>query len=257
VMNTDNMSALGLTIDYGPYGWLEPFDPDWTPNTTDAQGRRYRFGNQPAIGQWNLARLCEALHPLIQDEARLRQVLSIYVEVFEKEQAQVFAGKLGLSSIESETGTQLMEELFALMRECEADYILFFRSLCNFEPESPGQLFDRVSTSFYSTDLIVAPLKERWDRWAESYSALLKSEGSENATRSAAMKRVNPKYVLRNYLAQEAIQAAEAADLSKLERLMRVLKTPYDELPGENDLAAKRPEWARNAPGCSALSCSS
>lgn len=269
VMNTDNMSALGLTIDYGPYGWLEPFDPDWTPNTTDAQGRRYRFGNQPAVAQWNLVRLYEAFFSLIPDEQRLHQSLGIYQETFQKSYDQMMSEKLGLSSIEKgEKGDdqKLVDELFELLRSAETDYTLFFRGLSSFDPgeqtksqaQSQAQsLMQLITPSFYSPDSVGSDLRQRWGAWSKTYSQRVLRDGVPNQERSERMKAVNPKYVLRNYLAQNAIVAAEKGDLSVMDRLMRVLKTPYEDLPAEEDLASKRPEWARNAPGCSALSCSS
>jgi uncharacterized protein YdiU (UPF0061 family) len=253
VMNTDNMSALGLTIDYGPYGWLEPYDPDWTPNTTDAQGRRYRFGHQPAIAYWNLARLCEAMHPLIGDEERLHASLAVYRDTFERTHTTMLAQKLGVRSVASDEEQAIVGHLFGLMRASRADLTLFFRALCDWTPGEP--LLERVSRSFYAP---VAPdLAEAWAAWAQTYAARIAQDALPDAERRAAMKRANPKYVLRNYLAQTAIDAAAAGDASVLERLLRVLERPYDEQPGEEDLAAKRPAWAENKPGCSALSCSS
>ncbi|MEO5971322.1 MAG: protein adenylyltransferase SelO family protein, partial [Bdellovibrionia bacterium] len=258
VMNTDNMSILGLTIDYGPYGWLEPYDPDWTPNTTDAQGRRYCFENQPGIAQWNLARLCEAFLPLIPDEARLHKCLAIYQTTFQESYAPMIAQKLGLSSVDQEDDLKLVQDMFQLLQAYETDYTLFFRALCDGSVEMQGEDFLKlISPSFYSTGPLEETFRLKWIQWSERYSSRISREGKNDKTRSTEMKKINPKYVLRNYLAQNAITATEKGDLSVLERLMRVLKTPYDDLPGEEDLAQKRPEWARNAPGCSALSCSS
>ena len=128
VMNTDNMSILGLTIDYGPYGWLEGFDPRWTPNTTDAEGRRYRYGNQPQIAQWNLVRLANALLPLIEDKAPLEQGLAVFGETLERASSRMLAGKLGLSSLDREGDDKLLGELFELLQQVETDMTLFFRN---------------------------------------------------------------------------------------------------------------------------------
>lgn len=255
VMNTDNMSALGLTIDYGPYGWLEPYDPDWTPNTTDAEGRRYRFGNQPGIAQWNLARLCEALYPLVGDEARLHQSLQIYKEEFERTYVAMLAQKLGVTAIETPDDHQFAEELFTLLAASQADYTLFFRALSDWREGS--DFVGLIAPTFYFPDSVDQALRERWSGWAGKYRERIRASGLAEAERAAQMKRVNPKYVPRNYLAQNAIDAAEKGDMSVLDRLMRVLKNPYDDQPGEDDLAAMRPEWAWDRPGCSALSCSS
>ncbi len=257
VMNTDNMSALGLTIDYGPYGWLEPFDPDWTPNTTDAEGRRYRYGGQPSIAQWNLMRLCEALYPLIQNEERLHASLEIYSHTFRETHLQMLSQKLGFASIDSPESIAHIEEMFALMRTSEADYTLFFRSLCDWKSteESAAQLDQLIAPTFYRP--LDHPQRDRWLKWLDLYSNRSSREGALDEVRSRSMKKANPKYVPRNYLAQNAIKAAENGDFSVLDRLMRVLQNPYDDQPDQSDLAAKRPDWAANTPGCSALSCSS
>ncbi len=255
VMNTDNMSVLGLTIDYGPYGWLEPYDPDWTPNTTDSQARRYRFGNQPGVAQWNLMRLCEAFFPLIRDEQRLYQSLKIYEDTFQQTHMEMMSQKLGLCSLEQ----KYLDELFQLLRMAETDYTLFFRALSDWKMDSTHfeKWIEWISPAFYKPESVGHDLRMRWAAWAKEYSQMLRFQGVPDLDRSLRIKAVNPKYVLRNYLAQNAIQQAENGDLSGIERLLRVLKTPYEDLPSESDLAEKRPDWARNAPGCSALSCSS
>jgi uncharacterized protein YdiU (UPF0061 family) len=264
VMNTDNMSILGLTIDYGPYGWLEPYEPEWTPNTTDAEGRRYCYGNQPNIGMWNIARLCESFFPLIQDEARLQESLMIYRDSFQNAYSKTLAQKLGLSTIQSSDDQKLVQDLFQLLQRSEGDYTLFFRNLSNgsIEHKTPDsrlseKFFESITPTFYSDLNSQLSLKSDWMEWSNRYFSKIAQEGQPSEIRSTEMKKANPKYVLRNYLAQNAITAAEKGDLSVLERLMRVLKRPYDELPADEDLAVKRPDWARNAPGCSALSCSS
>src|SRR5687768_11890421 len=129
VMNTDNMSILGLTIDYGPYGWLEGFDLNWTPNTTDAQGRRYCYGSQPQIAQWNLTRLAAALMPLIQDEATLEHGLAVYGETFNNSWSSMLADKLGLASLEHRDDNTLLSDLFEVLQQVETDMTLFFRCL--------------------------------------------------------------------------------------------------------------------------------
>lgn len=266
VMNTDNMSALGLTIDYGPYGWLEPYDPDWTPNTTDAQGRRYRFGHQPAIAFWNLTRLCEAFIPLVKDEARLHEALACYRDTFEPTYARALAQKLGLANLEREEDQKLAGTLFELLQAAQVDFTLFFRSLSDWDPTGPeasARFLKLVGDASYLplTAGCPSPLDAAqslaWSQWQPAYQQSLRQAGVDLAMRQKTMKAVNPKYVLRNYLAQNAIRAAEAGDLSLVHRLQRVLERPYDEHPDEADLADKRPEWAKNSPGCSALSCSS
>ncbi|HEX8912620.1 MAG TPA: YdiU family protein [Humisphaera sp.] len=259
VMNTDNMSILGVTIDYGPYGWLEPYDPDWTPNTTDAGTGRYRFGNQPAVAMWNLSALAGALLPLIGDEDRARRSLDLYRTTYQRADDAMMAAKLGLSGVESDDDQKLVADLASLLRAVETDYTLFFRGLCDWPAKAAGEgvagFFERTAPAFYADP--PAAVSDRWADWAKRYAGRVGREPSSDAERSAAMRRVNPKYVPRNYLAQQAITAAEEGDATVLDRLMRVLRKPYEDQPGEEDLAGRRPEWARSAPGCSALSCSS
>jgi uncharacterized protein YdiU (UPF0061 family) len=248
VMNTDNLSILGLTIDYGPYGWLEGYDPAWTPNTTDAQGRRYCYGNQPYIAQWNLARLAEALLPLIPEGVpALEEGLKLYADTFHASWQRALAQKVGLVSLDDE----LSKQLFEALGEAETDFTIFFRNLARV-PLEGEDLLSPVKDAFYEE-------KERpkLAAWLRSYAARVKQEGVALHTRVERMNAANPKYVFRNYLAVQAIEAMEQGDAGVLERLMRVLARPYDEQPGNEDLAARRPEWARDKAGCSALSCSS
>jgi uncharacterized protein YdiU (UPF0061 family) len=255
VMNTDNMSILGLTIDYGPYGWLEGYDPLWTPNTTDAEGRRYSYGNQPQIALWNLARLAEALLPLVPQEA-LQEGLDLYGNVYQESFTRALAQKLGLASLDRPGDDALVTELFQLLGAVETDFTLFFRGLAGVE-DSPDDtsLVAPLRRAFYAE--IDAAHRARAAAWLRLYLSRTREDAAPAATRAQRMNRVNPKYVFRNYLAQQAIDALEQGDASMLERLMQVLQRPYDEQPAHDALAERRPEWARNKPGCSALSCSS
>jgi uncharacterized protein YdiU (UPF0061 family) len=240
VMNTDNMSILGLTIDYGPYGWLEGYDPMWTPNTTDAHSRRYTYGNQPQIGHWNLARLAEALLPLAARED-LEKGLALYADTFNEAWPRALAQKLGLAALDQPGDESLVKDLFSLMMERETDFTLFFRRLAEPDMES-------LRPAFYAEP---PPGMQAWlARYAE------RAQGEAGA--AERMRLANPKYVFRNYLAVQAIDALEqGGDATLLERLMRVLQRPYDEQPEHDELAQRRPEWARERPGASALSCSS
>jgi serine/tyrosine/threonine adenylyltransferase len=257
VMNTDNMSILGLTIDYGPYGWLEGYDPLWTPNTTDAQGRRYSYGSQPHIAQWNLARLAEALMPLIPERAALEEGLKLYVDTFNSGWQRALAQKLGLASLGQPGDDELKNRLFELLGQAETDFTLFFRNLAAVPLDASGDeaITQPILAAFYAPP--EAELLKGWASWLRDYSNRVQAEGIDNDARIARMQRVNPKYVFRNYLAQLAIDALENDDASVLQRLMRVLERPYDEQPEHAELAARRPEWARQRAGCSALSCSS
>jgi serine/tyrosine/threonine adenylyltransferase len=262
VMNTDNMSILGLTIDYGPYGWLEGYDPNWTPNTTDAQGRRYCYGNQPSIGLWNVVQLANALIPLVGDKTPLERALSSYGETFASAWRRAVAEKLGLSALDREGDDRLVNDLFELLQAVETDMTLFFRSLAEIAPQDIEQSDYRaivrpLERAYYSDEAHAPEHIKRTAEWLRRYGSRVRDEGVTPAARTARMKRANPKYVLRNYLAQQAIEALERGDASVLERLMTVLQHPYDEQPEHDELAARRPEWARHKAGCSALSCSS
>jgi protein adenylyltransferase len=266
VLNTDNMSILGLTIDYGPYGWLEGFEPQWTPNTTDAEGRRYCYGNQPQIAHWNLVRLANALYPLLNDKAPLEAGLARFAEAYESGAGRMMADKLGLAALDREGDDRLLADLFELLQQVETDMTLFFRLLGNVPlaglERGESSLDDRalvepLRRAFYSEDAFAPDHLARLGSWLRRHAARVRQDDLPPAERMRRMNRVNPKYVLRNYLAQLAIDALAAGDASVMERLMTVLERPYDEQPAQEDLAARRPEWARHRAGCSALSCSS
>ncbi|MBF8286079.1 MAG: SELO family protein [Anaerolineales bacterium] len=263
VVNTDNMSILGLTIDYGPYGWLEGYDPRWTPNTTDAQGRRYCYGSQPDIAQWNLVRLANAIYPLIEDKAPLEQGLAAFAETFESASGRMLADKLGLVSLDREGDDKLLGDLFELLQQVETDMTLFFRLLATLPVDGAADtaddraLVEPLRRAFYAEDAFAPEQRSRLAGWLRRYLARVRQDAVPASERRDRMNRANPKYVLRNYLAQQAIDALERGDASVMERLMAVLQRPYDEQPGHDDLADRRPEWARHRPGCSALSCSS
>jgi serine/tyrosine/threonine adenylyltransferase len=263
VMNTDNMSILGLTIDYGPYGWLEGYDPGWTPNTTDAQGRRYRYGGQPQIALWNLVRLANAVSPLVGDKAPLEHALAIYGEVFSGTWRDMLARKLGYRALQGEVDEQLLGELFEVLQAVETDMTLFFRNLARVPVNGAADALEDAALvaplerAFYDEEGRSPAHRARLAAWLRRYIARARQDGAEQPARRARMDRANPKYVLRNYLAQLAIDALERGDASVMERLMKVLERPYDEQPEHDELAGRRPEWARNRPGCSALSCSS
>ncbi len=253
VMNTDNMSILGLTIDYGPYGWVDNFDPGWTPNTTDGDGRRYCFGRQPEIARWNLECLANALQALLSDPAPLIAALEGFDETYAREATQMFAGKFGLASWE-DADDALINEILGLLQRAEIDMTDFFRQLARVDADAPST--DLFLDTFYRDDLRERHLSNLAD-WLQRYAARLTRDARPAAQRHAAMNRVNPRFVLRNYLAQEAIERAEAGDPGLIDELLDVLRRPYDEQPGRESFAAKRPEWARHKAGCSMLSCSS
>jgi uncharacterized protein YdiU (UPF0061 family) len=260
VMNTDNMSILGFTIDYGPYGWLEPYDPDWTPNTTDFGSRRYAFGQQPRVAMWNLMALAQALGPLVADPQELRAGLDVYADTFATTQHALWLRKLGLTARDEASDRALTEALPAALAEAEVDMTLFFRQLSQL-PAAPltadnqEELFSELLAKATYTTAPGADLGLR--EWLHRYTLRLRQEPASPAAIREGMLGANPKYVLRNYLAQQATEAAEAGDLTKLNALFEVLRAPFAEHPAHEELAAKRPEWARDKPGAATLSCSS
>ncbi|HEX7841746.1 MAG TPA: YdiU family protein [Kofleriaceae bacterium] len=259
VMNTDNMSILGLTIDYGPYGWIEPFDPDWTPNITDASGRRYRFGNQPAVARWNLAQLAGALAPLVDDLDPLRRTVDRFAGEVASLHRHSSLRKLGLSG-RRDTWTDdddLLASLGALLVEIETDMTIFFRALATAPVHDAGAAVAALGDAYYAPDAITSVQHAAIRGWIERYAARLAVEGVGDAERRRRMDAVNPRYVPRNYLVQQVIEATERGDRAALPELLDVLRRPYDDQPGRERFAGKRPEWAASRPGCSMLSCSS
>ena len=260
VMNTDNMSVLGLTIDYGPYGWLEDFDPNWTPNTTDASGRRYRFGNQPQIALWNLVQFANALYPLIEEVEPLQEALDQYADRFQEGWQQMMVEKLGLASFRADEDVSLIESLQEVLQLVETDMTIFFRRLALLETDADlddETLLAPLRDAYYAPEKVTGDIQKQICDWLRRYQNRLQQDGTEPAERRTRMNQINPKYVLRNYLAQLAIDKAEEGDFSLVNELLDVLRHPYDEQPDREQFAEKRPEWARNRPGCSMLSCSS
>ncbi|MET0332147.1 MAG: protein adenylyltransferase SelO [Dyella sp.] len=254
VMNTDNMSILGLTIDYGPYGWVDNYDPDWTPNTTDAGRRRYRFGQQPQVAWWNLSRLAAALAPLFGEVAPLQAGLDWYAASFASADRQHSAAKLGLAELRVEDDA-LPADLQTLLAAAEVDMTLFYRALLDFDPHTPtpspallAAFYDPAKQEAHAASLM---------QWLTRYAARLADETMPPQQRRERMRLANPRFVLRNYLAQQVIDRAEQGDMGGVEELLEVMRRPYDEQPGREAFAGKRPDWARQRAGCSMLSCSS
>ena len=256
VMNTDNMSILGLTIDYGPYGWLDNFDPNWTPNTTDAAGRRYRFGQQPAIAQWNLIRLAEALLPAFPDEQALNAGLDRYATAYAEQYAAMNQAKFGL--LDQQAGDdEIIRDGFALLFNAEMDFTRFFRALGRMPAVLPAEqsAVQVLGDVFY--DVTRAAAREDDLRaWLERWYARVSRGAADAEHRERAMQAVNPSIVLRNYLSQQAIDDAEQGDFSRIHALLDGLRTPYADASA-SPFDTLRPDWARNRAGCSMLSCSS
>lgn len=260
VMNTDNMSILGLTIDYGPYGWLENYDPDWTPNTTDAQGKRYRFGHQPQIAMWNLVQLANAIYPLIEETEPLEQALGEYARTYEQAWQSMMGQKLGFETAADEEKLALVGELLAILPLVETDMTIFYRRLADLETDrdlSNSECVAVLADAYYVPDQLTKEYVTRMHSWVQTYVRCLRQDSITDVARKARMNVVNPKYVLRNYLAQLAIDEAETGNYSMVNDLLAVLRTPYDEKPDKEQYALKRPDWARERAGCSMLSCSS
>lgn len=256
VMNTDNMSILGQTIDYGPYGWIENYDEEWTPNTTDREHRRYRFGNQGSIALWNLTQLANALYPLIEDVPALEAVLDAYRSSYIRDYFSMLNSKLGLDELKKED-EQLHKSLHELMTNSHTDMTIFYRQLADLDVEESVVHLETIKSSCYVGDAVFNENKEAWKLWLSQYAKRLKEEAKTPEQRKEDMHAVNPKYVLRNYMAQLAIDDAEKGNYDLLHELHELLKRPYDEQPDKEKWFAMRPDWALNRVGCSQLSCSS
>jgi uncharacterized protein YdiU (UPF0061 family) len=258
VMNTDNMSILGLTIDYGPYGWLEGYEPGWTPNTTDASMRRYCYGRQPRMVAWNLFCLANAIYPLVGDPAPLKEALEGFEGDLDRIQLETMGAKLGLT-----LGSQdepMLAELTEVMQLSETDMTLFYRGLAEVpsRPDASDEdLLRPIRSSAYALDSWDRAAREPMLKWLRSYTERVRQQDRRDADRRDAMNAVNPLYVLRNYLAQLAIDDAEKGDPRRLLELLDVMRRPYTAQEGRESYSEKRPEWARDRPGCSTLSCSS
>ena len=237
VMNTDNMSILGITFDFGPYAFLDDFDANFICNHSDNQGR-YSFSNQVPIAHWNLSALAQALTPFISVEA-LREALELFLPLYEAQYLDLMRRRLGFITAE-EGDDALVKKLLGLMQNSAVDYNLFFRRLG--DDDAPAAVA-RLRDDFVDLN--------GFDAWAAEY--LARSGREDNHDRTARMHRVNPLYVLRNYLAQKAIDAAEAGDYEEVRRLHQVLNNPFQAQPGMEAYAQRPPEWGKHLE----ISCSS
>lgn len=253
VMNTDNMSILGLTIDYGPYGWIDAFDPGWTPNTTDAQGKRYCFGRQADIARWNLERLGEALSVILPDSNALQEAIHRFDQDYMQALTEAFTGKFGLDEWREEDG-DWVNTILILLGRAEIDMTLFFKGLEAIDLESPS--LTALDHGFYREDTL-QHYGDELQQWLTRYTHRLQHNQINQEQRLAKMRAHNPTYVLRNYLAQEAIDLATQGDYSRIHTLLNLLKHPYQAQEGMETFTQKRPDWAKHKAGCSMLSCSS
>ena len=240
VMNTDNMSILGITFDFGPFAFLDDFDAHFICNHSDDQGR-YSFSNQVPIGQWNLSALAQALTPFISVEA-LRETLGLYLPLFQAHYLDLMRRRLGFTTAEDDD-QKLLEHLLQLMQNSGVDYSLFFRRLGD---ESPELAIARLRDDFVDI--------KGFDAWGALYVARVAREGVvDQQQRRKRMHAVNPLYILRNYLAQKAIDAAESGDYAEVRRLHAVLSNPFEEQPGMESYSERPPEWGKHLE----ISCSS
>jgi uncharacterized protein YdiU (UPF0061 family) len=257
VMNTDNMSILGQTIDYGPYGWLEEYAPSWTPNFVDQQGRRYSYGNQPKIALWNLYRLANAILPLFNDETGpLVEVLDTFDTLFSERWQEIQRQKTGLAADKPQAQDQaLLDQLWELLEQSAPDYTVFFRTLSELDRTSATTVMAETltTTAFYQP--VDEDTRAALQQWLQTWTQRLASVDGNQIDQ--LMRTTNPKYVLRNHIAIEAIDAAEQGDFSVLHRVAELIRTPYEHKPGFEAYASLRPDWARTRPGCTMLTCSS
>jgi serine/tyrosine/threonine adenylyltransferase len=242
VMNTDNMSMLGLTIDYGPFGFLDSFDPRHICNHSDHQGR-YAWVQQPNIALWNLHALAQGLMPLIGDSDAALAALEPFKTVFPQALLNALRAKLGLRDARDEDRS-LADELLRLMATERTDFSICFRRLCGFDSGAGAANADL-------RDLFVD--RAAFDAWAERYRTRLHAESSIDAQRLLRMRLVNPKYILRNHLAEAAIRQAREGDFGEVNRLLKVLQRPFDEQPESEADAGFPPDWAQQLE----VSCSS
>lgn len=253
VMNTDNMSILGLTIDYGPFSFLDDYDLSFTPNTTDLPGRRYAFGKQAAIAQWNLSCLAGAIAPLFQNTDPIVAELEAYSDVFWKRYYSMMARKLGLDKVEPED-VSLVTQLEKMLSLIKPDMTIFYQRLMELpqEKEDPD-VMRHFADSFYQE-----LTKEQEDALSAFINAYTERTQKNNCSREVSLKRMeeaNPRFILRNYLLHQAIEELEKGENTLFLKLQEAMKEPYSKKWDE--FLIKRPDWAGQKAGCSMLSCSS
>jgi len=268
VLNTDNMSLIGETIDFGPYGWIDNFDLNWTPNTSDAGEKRYRFGQQGYIGQWNLFQLANAIYPLVDEAEPLQEIITSYTQIYQDKWLDMMRSKLGIQITQDQENEAIIKsdlllskELEQLLSKVNTDMTLFYRLLANLNSDvdlqNKGSLTTHFFECFYNMEEITEDYLSILVEWLVKYQSRLSFTSTTDAHRKTTMDKVNPCYILRNFQVQEAIELAEQGDYSRILILSELLKTPYQQQEKYKKFEIKRPDWATNKFGCSALSCSS
>jgi uncharacterized protein YdiU (UPF0061 family) len=254
VMNTDNMSILGLTIDYGPYSFVDDYDPNFTPNTTDLPGRRYAFGRQPAIGKWNLGCLGGAIAPLLPDTVQLVQALDGYDDFYWRKYYRMMADKIGLDDVRPED-VDLFRQFEKTLTALKADMTIFYQLLTNYSPllENQEDVVSHFEESFYNQPK--QQEREMLYDLMKGYTNRIKTNTITTEESQNLMRVNNPRVILRNYLLHQSIEDLEKGDDTLFKKLQEAMKEPYSN--NHDEFFAKRPTWAGNKAGCSMLSCSS
>jgi len=234
---------------------IDDFDLNWTPNTTDESQKRYRFGAQFQVSQWNLFQLANAIFPLIGEAEPLQTIMSDYEINYNQQWQSMMASKLGFLEYQGITDLHIFQSLERLLSTVETDMTLFYRLLATHQENIPP--LEHFKKSYYLEEQLTQQYNIQLTDWLKTYHKRLKFDKLTPLQRQSNMNHINPKYVLRNYLAQQAIELAENGDYSEIEKLKKVLKTPYEEQMEYHSYSNKRPDWARKKAGCSMLSCSS
>ena len=249
VMNTDNMSILGLTLDYGPFGFMDSFNPAHICNHTDQQGR-YSYKMQPQVAHWNCFALGQAMLPLIGTVDDTQAALAGFKDAYDLKMQQLLHAKLGLTSVQA-SDSALIDQLFGMMQSSRVDFTLFFRRLGDLRLAEDVASSSSVQGDAALRDLFID--RSAFDAWAVQYRQRLQAESRSDDERRLAMHAVNPKYVLRKHLAQRSIEKAQQKDFSEVQTLLTILAHPFDDQPEYNDYAALPPDWASQLE----VSCSS
>ena len=254
VMNTDNMSVLGLTIDYGPYSFIDDYDPGFTPNTTDLPGRRYAFGRQPSIAHWNLGCFAGAIAPLLPDTKKLSSELDAYTDIFIREYHAMMGNKLGLDQVAPDD-IHLINEFEKILSAIKPDMTIFYQRLTELhaDVENAGDTLIHFKESFYREPR--QSESDTLDSLIKTYITRIKKNTCTREESLTRMRKSNPRIILRNYLLHQAIEDLEKGDNSLFLKLQHAMKDPYSN--NFDDFFARRPDWATQKAGCSMLSCSS